>query len=94
MAETFLAQIKIELQNLNTCFADGNYGEMAKIAHSMKSTISYMQMDQEIMSILVRIEGYGSTPSSSEEAKQDLETVQVFCKKAIEKITAELEIYK
>jgi len=94
MAETFLAQIKIELQNLNTCFADGNYGEMAKIAHSMKSTISYMQMDQEIMSILVRIEWYGSTPSSSEEAKQDLETVQVFCKKAIEKITAELEIYK
>ena len=94
MAETFLAQIKIELQNLDTCFADGNYAQMAKIAHSMKSTISYMGMDQEIMAILVRMEGYGSIPVLSEEAKQDLETVQLFCKKAIVEVGIELDIYK
>ena len=93
MAETFLSQIKSELTELDACFADHNYLKMAKVAHSMKSTVSYMELHHEIGHLLVKIEKQEST-DAADGIIQNIEAIKLFCYDVIAEIETELRIYK
>jgi len=45
MAELFLDQTQKELKQLQQMLTQNNFGEAATVAHSMKSTVSYMGFD-------------------------------------------------
>jgi signal transduction histidine kinase/CheY-like chemotaxis protein len=92
MAEMFVSQITVEIQNLDAAYIAKDYKNMAAIAHSMKSTVSYMGLNMDLYETLSRLE-QSSGISSSEAITADINHIKMISRRTIMLIETELPSY-
>ena len=93
LAEIFLSQITLELNNIDGAYADSDYPRVAAIAHSMKSTVSYMGLHTDISPILSSIEASSKTITPPDSLASDIQILREMCTNVISQIEAELSHY-
>ena len=93
LAEIFLSQITLELNNIDGAYADSDYPRVAAIAHSMKSTVSYMGLHTDISPILSSIEASSKAITPPDSLASDIQILREMCTNVISQIEAELSHY-
>ena len=89
LAEIFLSQITLELKSLDEAYANRDFKLIVTTAHSMKSTVSYMGLHDELNELLSSIE----RASDLYDPQSDIETVRAICQKTIAMLEEELPHY-
>ncbi len=94
MMETFLVQVKEELKSMNDALIKKDYVSTENLAHTMKSTVSIMEMSTALP-ILQEMEALGTETTCSDSYRDEKLTtlnlkLDAICKKAF----VEIENYR
>jgi signal transduction histidine kinase/CheY-like chemotaxis protein/HPt (histidine-containing phosphotransfer) domain-containing protein len=84
MLEQFLVQTPRELDHLQAALQEEDYDQVRRLAHSMKSTVGYIGMSDELHPFLERIEKGG--PQNREELMDDFTHIQHQCETAMREV--------
>ena len=86
----FIEQTPLELNDLEQSILDKNFDQVRRTAHSLKSTVGYIGMAEELHPFLDRIENK-SVEGNDNGMLKDFETVQEKCKTAINEVKIMLD---
>ena len=88
--EQFLQQAPVELQELEKAIADDSFDKIRQVAHSLKSTVGYMGLADELHPYLSRIEE-NALEQKTEAIPVDLDYVKAKCTAAFSEVALVLE---
>ena len=79
MVEQFLQQVPDELKAIQDAFTKSNYGEVAQIAHNMKTSISFMGLTEKLNPSLDYIENNARIESKNIYVQEKIMMVKEIC---------------
>jgi len=79
MVEQFLQQVPDELKAIQDAFSKSNYGEVAQIAHNMKTSISFMGLTEKLNPSLDYIENNARIESKNIYVQEKIMMVKEIC---------------
>ncbi len=82
MIKAFSTQMPLELNNLKTAIGDKNYKRIGRIAHNMKSTVSYMGLHQ-LTPLLQQIETESELENGLARINENFTLIDATCQLAI-----------
>jgi len=82
MIKSFSKQIPVELKELKAAIDDKNYQRIGTIAHNMKSTVSYMGL-QQLTPLLQQIEIESENENGLERINENYSSIDATCQLAI-----------
>lgn len=88
LMNTFLSQIREELQRINDAINKKDYPTIKKMAHTIKSSVSIMGISV-LVPVLREMEYSGAIAASIEKIKEQNVTLNLICNQAIEEIEKE-----
>lgn len=93
LAEIFLAQVTLELNSIDEAYSNKDYLRIAAIAHSMKSTVSYMGLHSSTEGLLSGIEMSCKTNTPPDGLASEIKLLRDICQSAIDQLRAQLPYY-
>lgn len=84
MTVQFIAQLPGELQALDTAFAARDYKQCGQVAHSLKTSVSFMGLTEKLNEPLDYIENYIVQEEDSQTVTAHVICVKTICSKAME----------
>jgi len=91
MVEQFLQQVPDELKAIQDAFTKSNYGEVAQIAHNMKTSISFMGLTEKLNPSLDYIENNARIESKNIYVQEKIMMVKEICLQVFREAKAYLE---
>ena len=82
MIKSFSTQMPLELKELKRAIDENNYEKIGALAHNMKSTVSYMGL-QQLTSLLQEIEAESEKRNSMSRITENFAVVEVTCQLAV-----------
>ena len=93
MMEQFIKQAPDEIASLETSLETGDWLSAKKIAHSLKSTVSYMGLSEELYPFLEGLEKSAALGNKADIPAKFLQ-IKIVCEHAVKEINAILQSTK
>ena len=90
MAEAFVSQIQVELVQLDAAYLKEDIKGLRATAHSMKSTVGYMGLLDQLEPILNKLERCNESDLLNNDMVQEIAFVRSICLDAVKQLEAEL----
>ena len=90
MAEAFVSQIQVELVQLDAAYLKEDIKGLRVTAHSMKSTVGYMGLLDQLEPILNKLERCNESDLLNNDMVQEIAFVRSICLDAVKQLEAEL----
>lgn len=82
MVEQFLQQVPLEVKRLTEAFDRKNYREIARIAHNLRTSVSFMGLSERLDSHLDYIENNAGVQTENSTLQHEIRTVSEICSQA------------
>jgi HPt (histidine-containing phosphotransfer) domain-containing protein len=81
--QQFMIQVPQELKEMNEAITNRNLLQIKSIAHGMKSSVSYMGLNERLHPVLHRIETEAANSEKHPHFEEDYDAVRSVCEQAI-----------
>jgi signal transduction histidine kinase/CheY-like chemotaxis protein len=81
--QQFMIQVPQELKEMNEAITDMDFVQIKSIAHGMKSSVSYMGLNERLHPILHRMETEATNSEKQPHFEEDYNDVRLVCEQAI-----------